>query len=216
MPNITPYASFPDLSLAPVAVSVGRHLPRWEANGAVYHVALHLADSVPQEQLAIWREERARLSALAQAAKRPLSADEVEALRAVYNDRVEKYLSAGCGACLLRDPRAAEALESVLAYGNGEKYALHLFCIMPNHLHVIVGGFDETCPLRDVLTSWKGASAHRVNRVLGRKGEVWQGDAYTRIIRSREEYVRQLNYVWCNPEAAGIRDGFLRKRFVQW
>ena len=211
---IRPAASFPDLSLAHLEVSHGHHLPRWEANGAIYHIALHLVDSVPAAQLEIWRAERERLSALARETKHPMTADEVEALKAVYNEHVEKYLSAGHGECLLRSEGVAEALAEVLTHSNGKLYALHEWCIMPNHVHVVVGGFMAKCPMREILHVWERASAHRINRALDREGPVWHRDAYTRIIRDREEYGLQMSYVWNNPEAAGLTTGFRRKRYV--
>ena len=68
--------------------------------------------------------------------------------------------------------------------------------------------------MRGILETWKRVSAHRVNAVLSRNGEVWHRDAYTRIIRNRQEYAHQMNYVWNNPEVAGLKDGFLRARYT--
>lgn len=239
---ILPTASFPDLSLSRPQVSQGRHLPRWEANGAIYHIALHLADSVPQTQLDIWRAERERLQELACAARRPLTDDEVAALKVVYHEHVEKYLNAGYGECLLRNNEVSTAVANVLAHDNGKSYALHEWCIMPNHLHIIVGGFQATsycsCPheqiaapegrsstgvaapegrsstMRDVVATWKRVSGHLINKVLGHTGPVWHRDAYTRIIRDRVEYGHQMSYVWNNPEVAGLSSGFLRERYI--
>lgn len=213
---ILPQSSFPDLRLATVNVTQGRHLPRWEASGAIYHVSLHLADSVPAEQRQIWLEERARLKALAEQEKRPLTTDEIASLRAVYDERIERYLASGYGESLLRSPTVAEALSSVVEHGNGGAYALHVWTIMPNHLHVVVGGFASERPMTEILEVWKRTSSHRINAVCGRKGSVWHQDAYTRIIRDEAEYRRQLSYVWHNPEAAGLQSGFLRKRYVTW
>ena len=216
IPSILPQSAFPDLRLASVDVTQGRHLPRWEATGAIYHISLHLADSVPTDQRQAWLEERARLKALAEQEKRPLTADEIASLRAVYDERIERYLSSGYGECLLRSSAVAEVLASVIVYGNGTAYALHAWTIMPNHLHVLVGGFSSERPMSEILEIWKRTSAHRINAVCDRKGRVWHQDAYTRIIRDEAEYRRQLSYVWHNPEAAGLQSGFLRKRYVTW
>ena len=215
MSRILPTASFPDLRLAKLTVSQGRHLPCWETSGAIYHVALHLADSVPQAQLEIWRAERARLTELARTANRPLTDEERDALKSVYDERIEKYLAAGYGACLLRDSRAAEAVSRTILHDDGKLYAVHEWCIMPNHLHVIFGGLAEGIELRDLLATWKKISAHRINTVHQREGAVWQRDSYSRIIRDRDEYSHQMSYVWGNPESAGLTDGFLRERYAQ-
>ena len=212
--EIRPVASFPDLSLAKITLGSGRSLPHWEAAGAIYHVSFHLADSVPQTQLEAWRAERLRISELAKTEGRPLTQDEIELLKRVYDEHIERYLTSGYGSCHLRRPEVGEALKKTICQANGEKYALHEWCIMPNHVHIIVGGFTDLAPIRDILQIWKSASAHRMNRILERTGEVWHRDAYTRIIRDRDEYSHQMSYVWNNPELAGLKDGFLRDRYV--
>ncbi len=108
MPPLLPTASFPDLRLAKQQVSQGRHLPCWEATGAIYHIAFHLADSVPRLQLEIWQAERARLAEVARAANRPLTQEERDDLKAVYNDRVEKYLSANGASCPITSISSSE------------------------------------------------------------------------------------------------------------
>jgi len=213
---IEPRATFPDLRLAHTAVGHGRYLPRWEASNAVYHVSCHLADSVPAEQLRIWREERERITVLARSHRRPLTAEETAELKAVFNERIERYLTAGYGACLLRDPRASAALAEVFEHDDGRRYALHLWSIMPNHFHVVVGQLAEGCELGELVAQWKSVASHRINAVLGMTGAVWHGDTYTRIIRDAEEYRNQLRYVWTNPESAGLKEGFARKRYVQF
>ncbi len=213
--DITPARAFPDLALSKVTISQGRHLPCWETPHAIYHITLHLADSVPQEQLKIWRSERDRLKMIAQQANRELTGDEIEEMKSVFNERVERYLSSGHGACVLKDLEAANCLAKTLEHDNGSLYSLHEWCIMPNHVHVIVGELAQTSPINMLYATWKRVSAHAINKLIGRhEGSVWHRDAYTRIIRDEKEYAGQMKYVWYNPETAGIADGFLRRRYV--
>ena len=192
--------------------TVGR-VPEWTLDRAIYHVSLHLADSVPASEREAWIALRTELAAKAKSESRPLTANESDMLNALYSERVEKYLAAGYGACLLRNPKAADSLLGILEHGNGRDYALHCLAIMPNHLHVIVQ-FAESDKLRPALEQWKRISSHRINRVFGRNGQVWTNGSYTRIIRTRDEYARQVSYVVANPEVAGLRDGFLVKEYV--
>lgn len=137
-------------------------------------------------------------------------------MRVVYSERVEKYLAAGYGEGILKDPGAANAVAETILRNNGIDYAIHAYCVMPNHVHVIVGDLAEGIELRKIVSIWKRASAHRINSALSRTGEVWQRDTYTHIIRNSDEYKRQLSYVWVNPEVAGLVDGYKRERFVRW
>jgi len=215
---IVPVAAFPDLSLAQITVTQGNRLPRWEAQGAVYDISLHLADSVPATQLVAWRKKRELVrQALSDPGLSKIAHEALVAeLKSDYDLHVEKFLTAGYGECWLKRSEAAQAVADVLKHDNETRYALHVYAIMPNHLHVIVGGFSDAGEMKDTVNQWKCVSAHAVNRINGRKGELWHRDAYTRIIRNREEYVAKLKYVWCNPESAGLTQGFLRERFVRW
>ncbi len=213
-PSTKPEYTFPDLTLATVDISRGRNLPRWETAKAIYHITLHLADSVPQEQLKLWRAERDRLILLARNANRPLSKVEQSEIQDVFNARVEHYLASGFGSSLLGYPEAAAILADVLEHSNEKLYSLHEWCIMPNHVHIIVGGLPAHVSLDSTIAIWKRVSSHAINKVLARSGEVWQKDAYTRIIRDADEYARQIAYVWHNPDSAEISDGFLRRRYV--
>ena len=214
--QIEPASSFPDLRLAQITCRQGRSLPRWTASGAIYHVAFHLADSIPQTELAFWRELRSEITLRAKEEDRPLTAEEIDLLRSCYDEKVERYLAAGCGECILKSAGVYEVLEQVILYDNGRDYAIHEYCFMPNHLHVIVGGFPAAEMVAHTIRAWKSVSAHKINKMLSRTGDVWMKDAYTRIIRNEEEYRRQLSYVWMNPESANMTMGFLRNRFVEW
>ena len=213
-----PSASFPDLHLAAISASQGRCLPQWEASGAIYHISLHLGDSVPASERIAWLEARARIRERLDDTLSPPTPFEREALvdemREVYSARVERFLAAGNGACLLRDPRAADIVARVLEHDNATRYALHAYTIMPNHIHVIVGGFGASGSLATVLKEWKSITSHRVNALFARHGELWHRDAYTHIIRNAAEYKDQLDYVWHNPDAASLTDGYKRKSFI--
>ena len=205
---------FPGERLAQDAVSIleGERIAHWEMNGAIYHVALHLADSVPAAQLAEWRETRQYYMSLRETRNGSLTDDEVAALRRVYDEKVEKFLSAGHGCCALRSSEVAESVREILEKRHTSDYDLHLWTIMPNHLHVIVSPLAGRM-MKDIVDQWKSIMAHAITKLSGMSAPIWQRDHYSRIIRTPEEYRRQDSYVWHNPESAGLRTGFLRKRY---
>ena len=205
---------FPGECLAQGAVSVleGERIAHWEMDGAIYHVAVHLADSVPATQLAEWREIRQHYMSLRKSRNGELSDEEVAVLRRVYDEKVEKYLSSGYGSCALRTPGVAEAVAQILERRHGSDYDLHLLTIMPNHLHVIVSPATGLA-MKDIVDRWKSITAHAITKASGMAAPIWQRDHYSRIIRTPEEYRRQDSYVWHNPESAGLQFGFLRKRY---
>ena len=214
MKSCVPSFDFPNLRLAHLTAREGRHLPRWEASGATYHIAFHLADSVPANQLRAWQEARALLKDRLDRENRRMTETERNELKALYNERIERYLATGYGECLLAKAEIQTCVREILLHENGTSYALHAWCIMPNHLHVVVGSFSEPADMTKTLSSWKRISGHRINKLLERKGPVWNSDGYTRIIRDKDEYKAQMNYVWHNPESAGLTSGFARERYV--
>ena len=205
---------FPGEHLAQGAVSVleGERIAHWEMDDAIYHVAVHLADSVPATQLAEWREIRQHYMSLRKSRKGELTDEEVAALRRVYDEKVEKYLSSGYGSCALRAPGVAEAVAQILERRHGSDYDLHLWTIMPNHLHAIVSPAAGQA-MKDIVDRWKSITAHAIAKASSMAAPIWQRDHYSRIIRTPEEYRRQDSYVWHNPESAGLQSGFLRKRY---
>ena len=183
----------------------GENLPHWTCDNATYHVSFRLADSVPQATRDEWVREREAIIENAKRAKRELTAVEEERMRFLYSDRIENFLDAGHGACYLAKPETAELVAGALRHFDGDRYKLHAWCVMPNHVHAVVeplAGHD----LSAIIHSWKSYTAHEANQALGRSGDFWQHDAYNHIIRSEKEYVFQTRYVWENPDKAGLKD----------
>ena len=59
-------------------------------------------------------------------------------------------------------------------------------------------GGDATPAMPNTVQTWKSVSSHRINKLLGRKGALWQSDYYNHIIRTPGEYANQLGYVLRN------------------
>jgi putative DNA methylase len=165
------------------------YLPHFEHPNLIQAITFRLHDSLPKSKLKEWEHELARLP----------HEDREQKLRAW----IEKYLDAGHGSCRLRDSRIAKIVEDVMLRFDGERYHLLAWCIMPNHVHVMI----ETNPgwdLSDLLHSWKGYSAHQANKLLGRSGAFWQREYFDRFIRDGAHYENALRYIDDNPVKAGL------------
>lgn len=184
---------FPGERLRGLRIGKGNQLPHWTVDHAVYHVCFRLADSVPAEKLAEWEAERKCFSER-QKAGIALSDDDIARMRYVYSENVERYLDSGHGSCLLRSDGALAVVLDTLRHDDGAAYRLHAYGIMPNHVHVGVEPFKDAS-LSEIVRTWKSVSAHRINRKLGRKGELWQSDYYNHVIRTAREYAFQMKYI---------------------
>jgi REP element-mobilizing transposase RayT len=83
-----------------------------------------------------------------------------------------------------------------------QRYQLHSFVIMPNHVHVLA---TPCVSAQRWLGPLKGFTAHEANRILGRCGKpFWQDESYDRLVRSDEEFNRICAYIENNPVKAGL------------
>ena len=187
-------------------------LPHWERGGGTYFVTFRLAETLPEHVLHAWKAEQERMEAAARGQGRELTEQERRKLRELYTERVEAYLDAGRGSCWLRDERIAGLVVRALRFFDGQRYRLHAWCVMPNHVHVVLteqsrqdaGATGNAVPLASVLHSWKSYTAKEANRILGRRGEFWQREYYDHLIRDEEDFYRRIEYTLQNPVKAGL------------
>jgi REP element-mobilizing transposase RayT len=120
-------------------------------------------------------------------------------------DSVDKYLDQGSGSCVLINPGAAGIVADALRFFDGERYGLHAWCVMPNHVHAV---FEPLAghTLEKILHSWKSFTANEINKALKRSGTLWQTESYDHLVRDEKEFERVVGYVANNPAKAGLVD----------
>lgn len=105
---------------------------------------------------------------------------------------------------VLQSDRMASLLaDSILHYRTEQKFQLHDFVIMPNHLHVLIS-LDSMVTVEKSAQFIKGGFSFRAKRELGYQWPIWQkGFSEIRILSS-EEYYTCSNYIHQNPVRAGL------------
>ena len=182
----------------------GRHLPHWKQASVTYFVTFRLGDSLPAGRLKAWKLEKEQW--LKDHPRPWTNAENREHSR--FFARVERWLDAGHGACFLAEACSQQIVASSLKHFDGDRYILDQFVVMPNHVHVLVR-VQKAEDLTKVLHSWKSFTAHQLNRVLGRKGNVWQDESFDHIVRSVEQLEHFRAYIAKNPSRARLSEGFL-------
>jgi REP element-mobilizing transposase RayT len=165
------------------------YFPHFDGEEVPQHVSFHLFDSLPQSVLAQWREELRT---------RPRKEGDLECRM-----QIEAFLDSGYGACFLKDPRLASIVENALLYFDGQRYTLHAWCVMPNHVHTLFApalGFK----MSEIVHSWKSFTAHECNKVLRRSGQFWAREPFDRYIRNQRHFLNALTYIEDNPVKAGL------------
>jgi len=113
--------------------------------------------------------------------------------------------------CCSFDP-LPEAVRDIVVWhclhDQGMKAVIHAVVVMPDHVHLLL------TPLRDldgnlyslveILQGIKSASAHSLNRALGRSGPVWQEESFDHVLRSEESFEEKIEYIRQNPVRAGL------------
>jgi hypothetical protein len=62
----------------------------------------------------------------------------------------------------------------------------------------------EIYSLAEIMDAIKGASAHKINKALGRHGRVWQPESFDHVLRSSESLDAKVEYLIENPVRAGL------------
>ena len=107
------------------------------------------------------------------------------------------------GSMILRQPEIAEIVEGALGHFQGERYGLHAWVVMPNHVHTVFTPFGGK-GVSDTLHSWKSFTASAINKRLGSSGQVWQHESFDHLVRSADSLIRFVSYTENNPVAAGL------------
>jgi REP element-mobilizing transposase RayT len=111
---------------------------------------------------------------------------------------------AASGPVFLRQPAIAEMVIRALSDGERrfERYELHSFVIMPNHVHLLV---TPRVPSRKWLGPLKGYTGHEAVRMLGlQRIPFWQDESYDHLIPNNEGCERVRRYIEWNSVKAGL------------
>ena len=182
-----------------------RNLPHRLPPGEVIFITFRLAGSLPQETL-----ERLQAEAMLMQQNCGPEPAAQYAERKRYFGRFDALLDGtGHGPTWLRRPDVAGIVAQALHYPDGRGYDLRCYCIMPNHVHLVVALPIEAPPLAKTLQFLKGHSSRMANRVLSLTGTFWQAESYDHIVRPGE-LARIISYVLENPVKAGLVDDWTK------
>jgi REP element-mobilizing transposase RayT len=158
-------------------------LPHLQKPGGFYFVTTRVADAV------VVRPKPARSTIIS-------SSDPLE----LANDWDPPIAS---GSCPFNRETVAAMMQDTLLHFEGQRYSLLAWCVMPNHLHVIVAPLPPYS-LSQIMHSWKSFSSKRANKILGTAGSFWERESFDHLIRSEESLKSFVRYTEENPVHAGL------------
>ncbi|MGC1449942.1 MAG: transposase [Candidatus Sulfotelmatobacter sp.] len=109
---------------------------------------------------------------------------------------------------ILPTPARSIVLECCL-HDNRKKFDLRVAVVMPDPVHLVFApiidfGVMEVWSLAKIMDAIKGASAHEINKALGRKERVWQAESFDHVLRSSESLDAKIEYLLDNPDRRGL------------
>ncbi len=178
-----------------------RHLPHLYLPNAVYFITFRLAGSLPYHAI----EELQEKSRLQKKHK----------ISFVDFDRALEKTIGDVG--WLAHAAIADMIAEAIRFQDGKEFRLVAFCIMPNHVHLVIGLGDcdmlghvrqvsnlSNKTMSEIMHSLKRYTARKANKILMRSGPFWQDESYDHVIKDDAELERIINYVVYNPVKAGL------------
>jgi REP element-mobilizing transposase RayT len=108
------------------------------------------------------------------------------------------------GPRFLQQPEIAQLVETAVQDGEArfQRYRLHAFVVMPNHVHLLV---TPNVASTQWLGPLKGFTGLQANRILGvQETAFWQDESYDHLVRTQLEFERVRAYIERNPVSAGL------------
>lgn len=207
-----------------------RNLPHYHPEGYPLFITFHLTGSLPSDVLAELKAQRS----LELEAPKNESLDERHKIEKKRFDRYDNWLDR-CedGPHWLRIDNIAQIVVKELHNLHGDRYQLMGYCIMPNHVHLLIEslireqanhrGKSAKYPVMDTLRLLKGRTARACNLELKRNGSFWQHESYDHVVRDERELEQTIQYILNNPVKAGLakewkawKFTYVNPKFGEW
>lgn len=189
-----------------------RNLPHWHPPNSVFALNYNLEGSIPKHILEQLKDEK-------EFQIKKLEEDGIEGeelkealnkLHSLFYGKYDELLDNPQNDIqYLKNPEIAKIVQDSLEYLDNKVWKMVCYCIMSNHVHLIVYKLEK--PLPKIMQSHKRHTAVKSNAVLGDEGQFWHRETFDRKIRNRNEFGNQVRYVVQNPVKAG-----LVKRWEDW
>ncbi len=85
---------------------------------------------------------------------------------------------------------------------DSKHFAIQAYCFMPDHLHLLVNGTQESSDCLAFINGFKQKSGFDFKQKCGQR--LWQHKPYDHILRSDERWEPVGYYIWMNPVRRGL------------
>ena len=172
-----------------------KRLPHWQPPEGTFFITYRLFGSIPMEKIRQFRKMP----------NRKIFKESKIIREAWYFRNSDRFLDANPnGPYWLAKKEIAEIVFQSLLFNNGKQYDLHAFCIMSNHVHVLLTARKGAPQLFRMMQTHKSYTAVMANRILVRSGKFWELESYDHLVRNNLSFERILRYILNNPLKARL------------
>ena len=101
-----------------------------------------------------------------------------------------------------RPSKAEHLLDLLRTVAANQKFAVLAYCVMPDHLHLLVQAQEAQSDLLKFVRRFKQQTAYTMKSESGI--QLWQRYFYDHILRPRDSAEAVAWYVWMNPVRKGL------------
>jgi putative transposase len=102
-----------------------------------------------------------------------------------------------------RSPRIARwLLKSLQQISVQQSFSLHAYCLMPDHLHILLQGDSPSSDLLSFVKTFKHKTTFYFRAKTGKT--LWQISFFDHILRTAEDLSKSAEYILSNPVRAGL------------
>lgn len=210
-----------------------RNRPHIHPPDSVFFITFRLIESIPKATIESYKAEKQWLENHLQTIKDKKETRPTEILKIQYQSTLafqrtwfknyEDILDkASNGTMWLKIEDIRNIVAEKLLKDDNVKYRLDAFCIMSNHVHIVlkpkisehnllekrvknkVKFITKESTLPQIMQSLKGVTARKANLFLNRTGSFWEKESYDHFIRDEAEFYRIIKYTINNPVKAKL------------
>ncbi|MDA3893381.1 MAG: hypothetical protein PF517_17090 [Salinivirgaceae bacterium] len=194
-----------------------RNLPHIQPQGGMFFITFRLYGSIPVSELEKLSEIYGNTN------NNDTSGNSVKGLKQDkqenYFQALDDYLDSNLNSPYhLSIPNIDKLVSDSIKYRDGKDYKLVCFCIMSNHVHMIIYKLEKSLDkILKELKSYTGKEALKIIRegkieVLPHKKNIkgisetrfWQPESFDRIVRDRNDMAKKIAYTLNNPVKANL------------
>jgi len=196
-----------------------QNLPHVLSVGAAFFITFRLHNSLPKsviDDLTFEYENKIKEISLSRSWLDPDA--EIYRQQKIFFKKYDSALDKIYGGInYLKNPKVAKIVAEKIHEYDNQLYELICFCIMPNHVHILLDtsiqlegkelnnlSKENYVQLGRILKLIKGGSAFEVNKLLNRNGRFWQNESYDHYVRGGSEMARIVKYIVMNPVKAKL------------